>query len=119
MAFDLLTGDRHHQPPGASGDRMSDHRTRIALEESQRLERKHQELLEQTSERNTPAERIRIWERRHGLTLPRDSNHRLLAIVACQTDLALDQVREEQQRRLARVNAQAEGIPTAASCGVT
>jgi len=90
-------------PPASSGDWMKDHRARIALEESQRLERKQQELREQVSERNTPAERIRIWERRHGLTLPRDTNHRLLLIVAAATDLALQQVREELQRRLACV----------------
>ena len=107
MAFDPATGARYREPaPASGGNGMSDHRTRLALEESERLERKQQELLEQTSGRNSPAERIRIWERRHGLTLPRDSNHRLLALVAHQTDLALDQVREEQQRRLARISAE-------------
>ncbi len=50
--------------------------------------------------RNTPGERIRIWERLHGLTLPRDPTHRLLAVVATATDLALEQVLEEQRRRL-------------------
>ncbi len=103
MAIDLVTGGRHLEPAAApSGNWMTDHRARIALEESERLERKQQELLEQTSESNAPAERIRIWERRHGLRLPRDADHRILNIVARQTDLALDQVREEQQRRLAR-----------------
>jgi hypothetical protein len=112
MAFDPAIGDRYRESVATSGGNwMTDHRARIALEESERLERKQQELVEQTSERNTPAERIRIWERRHGLTLPRDSNHRLLAIVADQTDLALDQVREEQQRRLARVSGEAAVVP--------
>jgi len=112
MAFDFVTDARHRMAPESSGDRMIDHRSRIAFEETQRLERKQQELLEQVSERNTPAERIRIWERRHGLTLPRDSNHRLLTIVASATELALHQVREEQQRRLAGVNTQAVVAPT-------
>jgi hypothetical protein len=112
MPFDPVTDGRHHEPPVASGNWMTDHRARIALEESERLERKQQELLEQTSERNTPAERIRIWERRHGLTLPRRPNHRLLTIVAHQTDLTVEQVHEEQQRRLARVNAEAVVTPT-------
>ncbi|HUN26179.1 MAG TPA: hypothetical protein VMU67_07710 [Steroidobacteraceae bacterium] len=104
MAFDPWTGGRNHEPPmPATGDLMTDHRARIAFEETQRLERKQQELLEQISHRNTPAERIRIWERRHGLTLPRSSDHRLLAIVAAATDLALYQVREEQLRRLGSV----------------
>jgi hypothetical protein len=119
MTFDPATGGRHREPAAASGNWMADHRARIALEESERLERKQQELLEQTSERNTPAERIRIWERRHRLTLPRDSNHRILAVVAHQTDLALEQVREEQQRRLARINGEAVVVPTADSSRVT
>jgi hypothetical protein len=99
MTFDPLTGGRYRESPIASGDLMSDHRARIALAESERLERKQHELLEQTAEHNTPAERIRIWERRHGLTLPRDSNHRLLVIVAAATNLPLHGVREELQRR--------------------
>jgi hypothetical protein len=110
MAFDPVSGGRNRHPAAASDNWMADHRARIALEESERLERKQQELLQQTSERSTPAERIRVWERRHGLTLPRDSNHRLLNIVARQTDLALDQVREEQQRRLAPVNGEAGDV---------
>ncbi len=120
MAFDLETGGRHLEPAAASsGNWMTDHRARIALEESERLERKQRELLEQTSDRNTPAERIRIWERRHGLKLPRDANHRVIGIVAHQTDLALDQVREEQQRRLARLNGDEAAVPPAESSQVT
>ncbi|MHB1870561.1 MAG: hypothetical protein ACYCT1_06885 [Steroidobacteraceae bacterium] len=114
MAFDPESGSRPLPPAAASsGNWMTDHRARIALEESERLERKQRELLEQTSHRNTPAERIHIWERRHGLTLPRDANHRVIYIVARQTDLALEQVREEQQRRLARLSAGAAVVPTA------
>jgi acetyl esterase/lipase len=112
MAFDPLTGGQHGEPPVASGDWRADHRARIAHAERERLERKQQELLEQVSKRNTPAERIRIWERRHGLTLPRDSNHRLLSIVAAATDLALDQVSEEQRRRLAGVKTEEAVVPT-------
>ena len=112
MAFDPLTGGRHPEPPVTSGDWRADHRARIAQAESERLERKQQELLEQVSERNTPAERIRIWERRHALTLPRDPNHRLLTIVAAATHLALHQVREEQQRRLEGATTKAAVAPT-------
>src|ERR1700733_11836278 len=113
MACAPLTGGRRNEPPVESGDWRTDHRARIAHEESERRERKQQELLEQVSDRNTPAQRIRIWERRHGLTLPRDSNHRLLAIVAAATDLALHQVNEEQQRRLAGGKTEAIVAPPA------
>lgn len=113
MAFDPATGGWHPEPAAASsGNWMMDHRARIALEESERLERRQQELPGQTSELNTPAERIRLWERRHVLTLPRDANHRIIFMVARQTDLALDQVREEQRRRLAPVKGDAAVVPT-------
>jgi hypothetical protein len=109
MALTPLTAVAQRESPVPSGDWMADQRARIAVEESQRLERKQQEILEQGSERNTPAERIRIWERRYGLTLPRDSNHLVLAIVAAATNLALHQVREEQQRRL--TSAKTKAVP--------
>lgn len=116
MAFDPVI-DGWHLEPGAtsSGNWMTDHRARIALEESERLQTKQRELLEQTSDRNTPAERIRIWERRHGLRLPRDVNHRLIGVIAHQTDLARDQVREEQRRRLAHLDGDPAVAPTADS----
>ena len=118
MAFDPVT-DGRYRDPATSDNWMADHRARVALEESGRLERKQQELLQQTCERSTPAERIRVWERRHGLTLPRDTNHRLLNIVARQTDLALAQVREEQQRRLGRIDADVAVVMADESTGST
>jgi hypothetical protein len=119
MAFDPVPDGRHRDPAATPDNWMADHRARVALEESERLERKQQELLQQTSERSTPAERIRVWERRHGLTLPRDANHRLLDIVARQTDLALAQVREEQQRRLGRSGGDAPVVLAADSSQAT
>lgn len=107
MSFDhiVASGRDWVATPGA-GDFLTEHRARIAHEQKQELERKQQELLEQISERNTPTERILIWERRHGLTLPRDSNHPVLRMVAAATGLALQQVHEEQLRR--STNAQTE-----------
>lgn len=102
MSFDFfLARGRDQLPTAGAGDFVSDYRARIAHEQKQELERKQQELLEQISEHNTPARRILIWERRHGLTLPRDSNHPALGIVAAATGLALEQMHEEQRRRSA------------------
>lgn len=109
MAFGPFTGGRHVELPEPSHDWKTEYRARVAHAESERLELKRRELLEQVSERNTPAERIRIWERRHGLTLPHASNHRLLGIVAAATGLALHQVSEEQQLRSAGVRSDAGG----------
>jgi hypothetical protein len=46
-----------------------------------------------------PSERIRIWERLHGLPLPRNPTHKLLNVIAAATDLQLEQVQEEQRLR--------------------
>jgi hypothetical protein len=64
-------------------------------------ERRQAELAEQVSIRNMPSERIRIWERLHGLPLPRDPTHNLLSVIAAATDLQLEQVLEEQRLRRA------------------
>ena len=107
MSFDFfLARGRDHLPTSGSGDFAAEHRARIAHEQNQELERKQQELLEQVSERNTPAQRILIWERRHGLTLPRDANHPALGIVAAATGLALEQMHEEQRRRSANTKTE-------------
>ena len=107
MSFDFFVarGRDRLSTPG-TGDFVTDHRARIAHEQKEELERKQQELLEQISERNTPAQRILIWERRHGLTLPRDPNHPALSIVAAATGLALEQMHEEQRRRSANTKTE-------------
>jgi hypothetical protein len=120
MAFDPRIDGWHLEPaPASSGNWMTDHRARIALKESERLQSKQRDLLGRSSDRGTPAERILTWERRHGLRLPRDVNHRLIGLVARETDLAPHQVRAEQRRRLARLNAEAALVPTAGSSKVT
>jgi hypothetical protein len=113
MAFDLFLARGYDPLPAKAGEFIAEHRARIAHEQKQELERKQQELLEQISEHNTPAQRIHIWERRHGLALPRDSNHPALAIVAAATGLALAQLHTEQRRRAAAANAEIAQDPPA------
>jgi hypothetical protein len=108
MSFDFFAGRRRDQLPIAGGgDFVAEHRARIAQEQEHEQELKQQELREQISERNTPAQRIVVWERRHGLTLPRDPSHPALDIVAAATGLALEQIHEEQQRRSANAKTEA------------
>jgi hypothetical protein len=81
---------------------VADYRARLAHEHAEMQERRQAELAEQVSIRNMPSERIRIWERLHGLPLPRNPTHNLLSVIAAATDLQLEQVQEEQRlRRLA------------------
>jgi hypothetical protein len=78
---------------------LLDHRARLEHERQQNEERRQYEQAQQTSIRYTPEERIRLWERRHRLSLPRTSDHALLAVIARATALTHADVEHEQQRR--------------------
>jgi hypothetical protein len=82
------------------GELNADYRVRLALEQSEAEERRRLELMELSATTNAPATRIRAWERTHGLTLPRAESHPVLSSVAAATSLTLEQVRDEQRRRL-------------------
>jgi hypothetical protein len=87
------------------GELNSDYRLRLAEERVEADERRRIELLDLTSTANPPAARIRAWERAHGLTLPRVESHPVLNAVAAATHLTIEQVREEQRRRLMPVSS--------------
>ena len=87
------------------GELASDYRVRLAEERAEADERRRIELLDLSSTANSPEARIRAWERAHGLTLPRAESHPVLTSVAAATRLTLEQVREEQRRRLMPVPA--------------
>ena len=82
------------------GELVEDYRLRLAAERVEAEERRRVELLDLASASNPPHARIRAWERAHGLTLPRSESHPVLASVAAATRLTLEQVHEEQRRRL-------------------
>lgn len=86
-------------PPADHADAPTDYSARIMREQNEEAERAQRERIEQSSELNTPAMRIRAWERLHRLTLPRGPAHAVLDVVARATRLTLEQVREEQRRR--------------------
>ena len=80
-------------------DPMMDFRARLVHQQAEAAERRRLDLAEQSSRLKTAEERIRIWERIHEVTLPRDPRHRLVDIIATNTGLTDADVREEQQRR--------------------
>jgi hypothetical protein len=82
------------------GELPGEYRVRLAEERAAADERRRLELLDLTDISNAPAARIRAWERTHGLTLPRVESHPVLSSVAAATRLTLEQVQEEQRRRL-------------------
>ncbi len=92
--------DQPHRPLSPmAGELITDYRERLARRKAEAAERSAMELAEQTSTRNSAADRIRIWERRHGLPLPARAAHPLLQVVATATGLPLAAVEEEQRVR--------------------
>ena len=87
------------------GELPADYRIRLAEERAEAEERRRIELLELSSAGRAPDARIRAWERAHGLTLPKAESHPVLTAVATATQLTIEQVREEQRRRLMPVAA--------------
>jgi hypothetical protein len=83
------------------GETHADYRQRVALLQAEARERRQQELSEQRSPSKAPADRIRLWERLHQLSLPRSSSHRLVSVIAADTDLSAEEVRAEQRLRVA------------------
>ncbi len=84
-----------------SSESVAEYRERIARQQVEVFESRRQRLREQSSVQNSPGRRIRIWEHIHALRLPSAVHHPLLAVVASQTGLSLEQVQEEQRLRSA------------------
>ncbi len=83
----------------AADDPMMDFRARLVHQQAEAAERRRMDLADQSSRLKSAEERIRIWERIHEVTLPRDPAHRLVEIIAVNTGLTDADVRSEQQRR--------------------
>src|ERR1700739_2571800 len=82
-------------------DPMMDFRARLVHQQAEAAERRRLDLAEQSSRLKSAEERIRIGERIPEVTLPRDSAHNLVEIIAANTGLTEAEVRDEQQRRAA------------------
>ena len=80
---------------------LADRRAQLEHEQQQRMEERQQQIALQSSPLSSAQDRIRLWEKLHALTLPRSPTHKLLRIIAAQTDLHLEQVLEIQRHRAA------------------
>jgi hypothetical protein len=63
----------------------------------------------QSSPLSGPEERIRLWEKLHALNLPRSAQHKLLGVIAEQTNLSIQDILDAQQRRAAPVGTSVMG----------
>lgn len=99
MTIDFDGIERGSRPVAGGGE--DDYRQRVAALRAETIKRREHELSEQRSPANSAAQRIRIWERRHQLQLPQRHDHQLLAAIAADIGLTLEDVQAEQQQRLA------------------
>jgi hypothetical protein len=77
----------------------SQRRAQIERERQERIAERQQLLSLQSSPHSTPEERVHLWERLHGLTMPRAPTHPLLRVIARATDLSIAQMHDIQRRR--------------------
>ena len=82
----------------------------IAAEMFERAEKRRLALAELKSGLYSPADRIRAWEKLHGLRLPSDAQHAVLGFIARSTGLTLAQVHDEQKGRSERAGATAQSV---------
>jgi hypothetical protein len=84
---------------------LADRRAQFASEQQERIAERQQQMALLSSPLSSADERIRLWEKLHAVALPRSPTHKLLSIIARQTEMVLAQVLEVQQRRFAPVPA--------------
>lgn len=106
------SGFRAETSAAANINAAVDRRAEAEREQQERAAIRHQEIAAQSSPLSGPEDRIRLWERLHGLRLPQSATHRLLRVIATQTNLSIAQVREEQDRRAAAACRSDVAAPT-------
>ena len=84
---------------------VADRRAQFANEQQGRMAERQQQMALLSSPLRSADERIQLWEKLYALALPRSPTHKLLSIIAQQTEMALAQVLEVQQRRFTPVPA--------------
>lgn len=92
---------RDYPSSSTAADIIREHRARMAIEADARTEKRRAEQAEQCASSSTPETRIRAWEKLHGLRLPSDAAHPIVAVVATETHLTVAEVWQEQHARKA------------------
>ena len=114
MSYDRPLPPTVGAPIPLPGELNVDPRVRRAAIEFEARERRRNELAQQVAVHHTPEQRIQIWERLHELSLPKKPNHPLIRIIALDTELTIEDIRDEQRRRRTpgpRVIAEIPGKP--------
>jgi uncharacterized protein with PIN domain len=88
-----------------SSSGLSDRKAALVREAEERATARAQKIAAQSSPFAAPHQRIELWERLHGLALPRSPAHKLVNVIARQTDLSVRDVQDEQIRRATEASA--------------
>lgn len=80
---------------------VAERRAQIEHEQELAQAERRQQVDAQRSVFSSPQERIRLWEQLHVLKLPYAADHKLLSVIAAQTELSIEDLHEEQARRVA------------------
>lgn len=80
---------------------LAERRAEAERRQQERALEREEQIALQSSPFSNPEVRVRQWEKVHALRLPQSATHKLLGIIAQQTDLSLQQILEVQQRRSA------------------
>jgi hypothetical protein len=88
---------------------LAERRAQIEHQNQERAAERQQQLALQSSPLSGPEERIRLWEKLHALNLPRSAQHKLLGVIAEQTNLSIQDILDAQQRRAAPVGTSVMG----------
>ncbi|HEY6924184.1 MAG TPA: hypothetical protein VI653_12000 [Steroidobacteraceae bacterium] len=83
----------------AAADIIQEHRARAAIAAAEREGKRRAEQAEQCASSSAPGIRIRVWEKVHGLRLPLNAAHPIVAVIAAETHLTPAEVQEEQRAR--------------------
>ena len=99
----MSTESRSHHELFAEPRDAAERRAQIERHEQERAAERREQIALQSSPFSNPEERIQLWERLHALKLPKSATHKLIRVIAEQTDLSIQQVLEAQRRRAAPV----------------
>jgi hypothetical protein len=88
---------------------LAERRAQIEHQNQERAAERQQQIALQSSPLSGPEERIRLWEKLHALNLPRSAQHKLLGVIAEQTNLSIQDILDAQQRRAAPVGTSVMG----------
>jgi hypothetical protein len=84
-----------------SSSGLADRKAAVLREAEERATARAEKIAAQASPFTSPHQRISLWEKLHGLALPQSPTHKLLQVIARQTDLSVREVQDEQLRRAA------------------